>query len=69
MAKPAREISYRGCAFCGAPLAFNSAGVVAWRVGNQFVCNEFCAEGVPAEPIRPHAMPPAERPKQPFSLN
>jgi hypothetical protein len=79
MAKSSREMSYRACAFCGAPLAFNSAGVVAWRVGNQFVCNEFCAEGVPSgltpsglTPMgltAPQAMPPGGRSKQPFSLN
>jgi hypothetical protein len=41
-----REIHQR-CAYCSAPLTFNGAGVVAWRVGNQFVCNEFCADGIP----------------------
>jgi hypothetical protein len=41
-----REISDRRCDYCGEPLAFNAAGVLAWRVGDRFVCNEFCAEGV-----------------------
>jgi hypothetical protein len=52
-----REISYGRCAYCGAPLTFNAAGVVAWRIGNRFVCNEFCAEGVPEERISPEAVP------------
>jgi hypothetical protein len=69
MARASRDFSYRRCAFCDAPLAFNSAGVVAWRVGNRFACNEFCAEGVPSDRPSPEAMPRAERPKQPFSLN
>jgi hypothetical protein len=45
-----RELSSGQCAYCGEPLAFNGAGVEAWRVGNQFVCNEFCADGIPDEP-------------------
>jgi hypothetical protein len=35
------------CAVCGAPLASNATDLLAWRVGNQFVCNEFCADGLP----------------------
>jgi hypothetical protein len=42
----AREMSERRCAYCGEPLVFNAVGVLAWRVENRFVCNEFCAEGV-----------------------
>jgi len=34
------------CAYCDEPLALNARGVNAWRVGNQFVCNEFCADGI-----------------------
>jgi hypothetical protein len=34
------------CACCGEPLVSNSVGVVAWRVGSRFVCNEFCADGI-----------------------
>jgi len=34
------------CAYCGEPLAFNAHGVQAWRTGNEFVCNEFCADGL-----------------------
>jgi hypothetical protein len=45
----AREMPHGRCAYCSAPLAFNVAGVVAWRVGNRFVCNEFCADGLPDE--------------------
>ena len=33
------------CAHCGAALPITFHGVDAWRVGNGFVCNEFCAEG------------------------
>ncbi len=42
-----RELSHSRCAYCGAPLTLNAVGVMAWRVGNQFVCNEFCADGLP----------------------
>ena len=34
------------CAYCGEPLAFNAHGVQSWRTGNEFVCNEFCADGL-----------------------
>jgi hypothetical protein len=34
------------CAYCGEPLALTLRGVNAWRVGDQFVCNEFCADGI-----------------------
>jgi hypothetical protein len=53
----AGEMSHGRCAYCSAPLAFNTAGVVAWRVGSRFVCNEFCADGVPDEFISPQAVP------------
>jgi hypothetical protein len=56
---------HRRCAFCGAPLVSNAAGLVAWRVGNQFVCNEFCADGLP-ETMTPQAVP--DGPKLPLSL-
>jgi hypothetical protein len=49
MALLSRELTSSRCAYCGAPLTLNAAGVVAWRVGNQFVCNEFCADGLPDE--------------------
>jgi hypothetical protein len=32
------------CAFCGEPLPFTETGINAWRAGNQFFCNEFCAD-------------------------
>lgn len=34
------------CACCGALLPVGFGGVEAWRIGNQFVCNEFCADGI-----------------------
>ena len=42
-----RELTSSRCAYCSAPLTLNAAGVVAWRIGNKFVCNEFCADGLP----------------------
>jgi hypothetical protein len=30
------------CAYCGKLLAFTEA----WRVRNEYVCNEFCADGI-----------------------
>lgn len=35
------------CAYCGVALPIAFYGVDAWRVGNGFVCNEFCADGLP----------------------
>jgi DNA-directed RNA polymerase subunit RPC12/RpoP len=40
--------SYK-CAHCGEPLSFTSAGIQAWRVKDQFACNEFCADGISAD--------------------
>jgi hypothetical protein len=34
------------CAYCGEPLAMAAQAMKAWRVGDQFVCNEFCADGI-----------------------
>jgi hypothetical protein len=34
------------CTYCGEPLAFTALGVEALRTGNEFVCNEFCADGL-----------------------
>ena len=34
------------CAYCGVALPIAYYGVDAWRVGNGFVCNEFCADGL-----------------------
>jgi hypothetical protein len=34
------------CAYCGEPLLLTASGIKAWRLGNTFVCNEFCADGV-----------------------
>jgi hypothetical protein len=34
------------CARCGEPLAMTAQGMKAWRVGDHFVCNEFCADGI-----------------------
>jgi hypothetical protein len=44
------EISPSQCAYCGEPLRFNTKGVEAWRVETQFVCNEFCADGISCDP-------------------
>jgi hypothetical protein len=41
------------CAYCDEPLSLTSRGVNAWRVGNQFVCNEFCADGIELACIDP----------------
>jgi hypothetical protein len=66
---PLRSREFNGrCAYCSAPLIANAAGLVAWRVGNQFVCNEFCADGLPDAATVPQA---ASRPggaKLPLSL-
>jgi hypothetical protein len=68
MSLRSRELSHGRCAYCRAPLTFNSAGVVAWRVGNRFACNEFCAEGVSDEIMNPKILPIAEDPKLPASF-
>jgi hypothetical protein len=38
------------CAYCGEPLVFTALGVKAWRAGNEFVCNEFCADEISSSP-------------------
>ena len=34
------------CAYCGEPLKITEHGIEAWRVGDKFVCNEYCADGI-----------------------
>ncbi len=58
----------RHCAYCGAPLVANAAGLVAWRVGNRFVCNEFCADGLPDAAIVPQAVSRRDGAKRPLWL-
>jgi hypothetical protein len=66
---PLRSREHHGrCAYCGAPLIANAAGLVAWRVGNQFVCNEFCADGLPDEAVVPQAVSRPDGAKLPLSL-
>jgi hypothetical protein len=59
MSAIAREILSGRCAYCGESLVSTAIGVVAWRAGNQFVCNEFCADGVTNDLVN---LQPAERP-------
>jgi hypothetical protein len=63
-----RKLSHGRCAYCGAPLSFNAAGIVAWRVGNRFVCNEFCADGLPDEHLSPESLRRADA-ELPASFN
>ena len=34
------------CAYCGQLFPVVEGRVQQWRVGKEFACNEFCAEGV-----------------------
>lgn len=34
------------CACCGEPLVLTAFGISAWRAGEDFVCSEFCADGI-----------------------
>lgn len=54
-----RVFTSYACAYCGEPLPFTSNGINAWRVGDRFVCNEFCADGISAdnEPARAFKQP------------
>ena len=66
---PLRSHEHHGrCAYCSAPLISNAAGLVAWRVGNQFACNEFCADGLPDEVMSPAAVSRTDGSKRPLSL-
>jgi hypothetical protein len=50
------------CAYCGEPLELNTQGVAAWRIGKEFVCNEYCADGIaPADPTVSHCSSSGER--------
>jgi hypothetical protein len=53
------------CAYCSEPLSFTSRGINAWRVSGQFVCTEFCADGILADnavPISASLPPQTEFP-------
>ncbi len=39
------------CAYCGEPLVVTAYGVLAWRAGDDFVCDEFCADGIESKHI------------------
>jgi hypothetical protein len=52
-----RVYSSHACAYCGEPLSFTSHGINAWRVKDQFVCNEFCADGILADNATPISAP------------
>jgi hypothetical protein len=43
---PGRNRAECACVYCGEPLPFTQRGVEAWRVGDKYVCNEFCADGI-----------------------
>jgi hypothetical protein len=63
MQSRARQISPGQCAYCGEQLAFNKFGIDAWRVGDQFVCNEFCADGIPDKLATSQAEAPSVGPQ------
>ncbi|MGA9949096.1 MAG: hypothetical protein WBQ24_12650 [Xanthobacteraceae bacterium] len=41
------------CAYCDKPLEVSAFGVLAWRAGKDFVCDEFCADGIEPAHIAP----------------
>ena len=44
------------CAYCNEPFRITEQGVEAYRVADQYVCNEFCAQAVSEETsMRRHA--------------
>ena len=49
------------CAYCGEPLEVFAYGILAWRAGRDFVCDEFCADGIEPTCIDPSEikLPPA----------
>jgi hypothetical protein len=51
------DISSHLCAYCGSVLPCNIEGVEAWRIGIQFVCNEFCADGISGDTDRQTGLP------------
>jgi hypothetical protein len=53
-----RSASASACAYCGKPLAFTAQGIEAWREGNLFFCNDFCADGI-CTPDAATSTPPA----------
>jgi hypothetical protein len=53
MSATTREELLGRCAYCAEPLLFSAMGIMAWRVGSRFVCNEFCADGVSSNPADP----------------
>jgi hypothetical protein len=37
------------CAYCGNPFPMVEGRIQQWRIGDQYTCNEFCAEGVESQ--------------------
>ena len=52
------------CAYCGKPLEVSIFGVLAYRAGKDFVCDEFCADGI----APPHIDAPEDRLSPPAKL-
>ena len=44
------------CAYCSEPFRITEQGIEAYRVADQYVCNEFCAQAISEETsMRRHA--------------
>jgi hypothetical protein len=51
------DISPKLCTYCGSSLPCSIEGIEAWRVRSQFVCNEFCADGISGDIDRASGLP------------
>ena len=43
----------RRCAYCNEPIRMTKHGALALRIGDELLCNEFCAQAI-REEARPH---------------
>jgi len=39
----------KGCAYCNEPFRITEQGVEACRIGDHYVCNEYCAQAIREE--------------------
>ena len=46
-----RAVTSTACAYCGKPLAVVGLSTGGWRIRDQLVCNEYCADGLPSRSI------------------
>ena len=49
MQAPSAVLVAKRCAYCNEPFRITEQGVEACRIGDHYVCNEYCAQAISEE--------------------